>query len=154
MPSIEARMRQLIGTTAEWIADDIVIGDGEIALERTEEGVLLIKVGNGVDQYGDLPYLTLSAFGSDYSWRVAGSVTSGGTRTAPDHPIQVNVRVDFAPSPGTATLVVQGIEVGATANGGNGQMVTMMSGIVPPNATYSINWSGVSLITVTELRAD
>jgi hypothetical protein len=50
------RMRQLIGPPAEWAANDIVIGDGELALERGPGGVVLTKVGDGVRRYSELAF--------------------------------------------------------------------------------------------------
>jgi lysophospholipase L1-like esterase len=51
------RMRQLIGSTAEWAANDLVIGDGEIAVERVAGGGVRAKVGNGAAPFSGLPYL-------------------------------------------------------------------------------------------------
>jgi hypothetical protein len=52
-----ARMRQLIGTTAQWAANDLVIGDGELALERTAAALVLTKVGDGVKRWSQLGYV-------------------------------------------------------------------------------------------------
>jgi hypothetical protein len=52
-----ARMRQLIGTTAEWLANDIIIGNGEVALELISPMTWRQKVGDGVNVYSALPYL-------------------------------------------------------------------------------------------------
>jgi len=53
-----ARMRQLIGTTAEWTANDLVIGNGEIAAERTPTGEIKLKVGDGTTRFSSLSYVT------------------------------------------------------------------------------------------------
>jgi hypothetical protein len=53
---ILARQRQLIGTTAQWAANDLVIGDGEFALERTTTGRVRVKVGNGTATFSALAY--------------------------------------------------------------------------------------------------
>jgi hypothetical protein len=50
-------MRQLIGTTANWAANDLVIGDGELALERTVTGVTLTKIGDGIKRFSQLSYV-------------------------------------------------------------------------------------------------
>jgi hypothetical protein len=55
MADIPARMRQIIGTTADWTATNLVIGDGELALERAAAGVKA-KVGDGTTRFLDLPY--------------------------------------------------------------------------------------------------
>jgi lysophospholipase L1-like esterase len=51
-----ARMRQLIGTPAEWAANDIVIGNGEIAAERNGD-LVRFKVGDGIKKFSELTYL-------------------------------------------------------------------------------------------------
>jgi hypothetical protein len=57
MKTTLARMRQLIGTPAEWAANNLVIGDGEIALEKQPAGDVKWKVGDGVRPFSELPYL-------------------------------------------------------------------------------------------------
>lgn len=54
-----ARMRQLAGTTAQWAANDLVIGDGEIAVERTTVGIKL-KIGDGATRFSLLGYAPLA----------------------------------------------------------------------------------------------
>ncbi|MFL6051574.1 MAG: hypothetical protein ACJ72W_01470, partial [Actinoallomurus sp.] len=49
-----ARMRQLSGTSAQWAANDLVIGDGEFAVERLVDGSLNLRVGNGVLRFSQL----------------------------------------------------------------------------------------------------
>lgn len=58
MPDIDARTRLLVGTTADWAASDLVIGDGEVVLERTG-GLVKMKAGDGVAHYSGLPFLAI-----------------------------------------------------------------------------------------------
>lgn len=51
-----ARMRQLIGTTAEWAANDLVIGLGEFAVEIAGPLHNRLKMGDGINRYSALPY--------------------------------------------------------------------------------------------------
>lgn len=51
------RMSQLIGTTADWAANDIVLGNGEIGMELSA-GVVRLKVGDGVKTFSSLDYAT------------------------------------------------------------------------------------------------
>lgn len=67
------RMRQLVSSTAEWAAHDIVIGDGEIAVERVSATEIKIKVGDGVRRFSALPYASGST--------VANLPLTGGTLT-------------------------------------------------------------------------
>ena len=57
MANILARQRTIIGTTAEWAADDIIIGNGEIACEVQATEVKL-KVGDGARKFSALPYVS------------------------------------------------------------------------------------------------
>jgi len=63
MTTTYARQRQLVGATAEWAANDLVIGSGELALERTATSEVKIKVGDGATKFSALPYVTGSATG-------------------------------------------------------------------------------------------
>lgn len=54
------RMRQLTGTPEEWAYSTLVIGDAEIAVERTGSNSR-IKLGDGFSIYSQLPYLDTGA---------------------------------------------------------------------------------------------
>jgi len=56
MPDSFARMRQIIGSTAEWTASDLVLGRGEIALEIVSPADVRLKVGDGTSRFSALPY--------------------------------------------------------------------------------------------------
>lgn len=51
------RMRQLRGTPAQWAGSSLILGDGEIAVERNDVDARL-KVGDGTRTFGELPYVT------------------------------------------------------------------------------------------------
>ena len=94
-----ARMRQLIGTTAEWAANDLVIGLGEFALEKLGGGAVRMKLGDGVAKYSALPYFDPGIF--DFVLK------DGDTMTGP--------------------LVAPGITInaeGLTVSGGNSEFST------------------------------
>ena len=57
MSDILARVRTIIGTTADWAGDDLIIGDGEIAAERLTTGKVKIKIGDGLQKFSTLPYV-------------------------------------------------------------------------------------------------
>lgn len=155
MADILARMRQLIGTISQWTDDNLVIGDGELVLERTDDGGVRIKVGNGVDQYLDLPYVTSTTFGDSYTWRnVTGTRIDNTDYTSPGHPIQVSYTLGCASNDGVAQIVVAGIAVAYCTNGGNGAMAFTISAVVPPNTVYRVNQSNANTRAWFELRAD
>jgi len=154
MPNIFARQRQLIGTTAEWATDNLVVGDGEIAVERTATGVIRTKVGNGVSTFSALPYVG-TTFGAGYTWRnVTSTYTLNADHTSPDHPIMISVRGDFVTTNANCAIVCAGLQIAVIANGGVGAMTASMSAIIPPGSTYRVNQTSMSVVTVMELRAD
>ena len=48
-------IRHLRATSAEWAAHDIVIPEGEIALEKMPSGRIRARIGNGADHFSALP---------------------------------------------------------------------------------------------------
>lgn len=78
MADLLARMRQMIGTTAQWLANNRVLGDGELGLERLPDGTARFKVGDGVKTFSALPYSVGAAGGSaaniGYSQAGAGAL--------------------------------------------------------------------------------
>jgi hypothetical protein len=157
MTDILARQRTLIGTTAQWALNNLVIGDGEIALERPVSGSVRMKVGNGVATFSALPYSPPvgGAFGDKYTWRtLTGSRSDGTNYTGPDHPIMVSYIAEFLSNSGTCAMLVGGLQVGVAANGGNGAMYETLTAIVPPGTVYRVNTSGLNGRAWFELRAD
>jgi hypothetical protein len=64
-----ARMNSIYGTTADWQANDIILGQGEIALELQVGGDVWAKAGDGVSTYSTLP------------WMIGENVTVNGAQT-------------------------------------------------------------------------
>jgi hypothetical protein len=54
-------VRHLRADENGWLANDIVIPDGEIAILKTKGGRARIKVGNGIDKFSALPSLGTDA---------------------------------------------------------------------------------------------
>jgi len=63
MTDYYGRLRTIIGSTASWAANDLIIGDGEIAVERVTATDIKLKVGDGVTAFSGLPYVTGSTVG-------------------------------------------------------------------------------------------
>jgi hypothetical protein len=57
MADINARTRLLVGTTADWAGHDLVLGAGELVLERAGS-VIKMKAGDGAAKFSALPYVT------------------------------------------------------------------------------------------------
>jgi hypothetical protein len=53
-----ARLRTIVGTTSDWSAHNLVLGDGEIALERTVDSQVRAKVGDGTSPFSQALYLS------------------------------------------------------------------------------------------------
>jgi hypothetical protein len=77
-------MKQLIGSTAEWAANDIVLGYGEFGIERVSASEYKAKVGDGTAKWSMLPYLTGSGSSTTLQAAIDGKVSkSGDTMTGP-----------------------------------------------------------------------
>lgn len=80
-----ARMRQIVGTPAAWAAHNLVLGDGEIALERVNAGTVRAKIGDGSRPFSEAPYLgsDLDIAAADLRYvQQANTVTLGGVAAA------------------------------------------------------------------------
>ena len=88
------RMRQLIGTSADWTANDLVIGDGEIAIVREVDGALGLRVGDGLKRFSELPDI-----GVDFVTVIEG-----------DGVIDTSAAIAAANAAGN-TIVFQGLQV-------------------------------------------
>ena len=61
MTDTAARQRQLIGSTAAWAANNIVLGNGEIGVEAVSGSDVRIKIGDGTSTFSALPYASASS---------------------------------------------------------------------------------------------
>ena len=61
MADTYARFRQLIGSTATWSANNIVLGLGEVGIEQVSSTDVRIKVGDGTLTWSALPYASASS---------------------------------------------------------------------------------------------
>ena len=53
---LNVRIKNKLDITSGWAANDIVLMQGEIGIERTESGEDKIKIGDGVTVFSQLPY--------------------------------------------------------------------------------------------------
>jgi hypothetical protein len=56
-----ARMRQVVGSTADWAANNIVLGNGEFGVEVVSSSEVKLKVGDGTRTWSALPYASASS---------------------------------------------------------------------------------------------
>ena len=103
MPLFQMRFRR--DTTANWQAANPILLDGEVGYERTENGLLLTKMGDGVmgadgiitgTSWNDLPYVSGPA-GS--GTRMAGNQFAhqeSGRRLGRDCPVERRYRPDWS----------------------------------------------------------
>ncbi len=86
MADILARQRAIVGSTADWTANNIVLGNGELAIERVSSTDIRIKVGDGVSTFLALPYASSSSTGIPAAVQTALDAKvakSGDTMTGP-----------------------------------------------------------------------
>jgi hypothetical protein len=82
MADIFARMRQLIGSTGEWAANNIVLGNGELGIERVSASEYKMKCGDGSSKWSGLPYITEFGLTTAMQAALNGKLDiSGGTMT-------------------------------------------------------------------------
>ena len=111
-----ARMRQLIGTTADWAANNIVLGSGEIGVEVVSSTDIRLKVGNGTSTWSALSYASSSSSSistavqtaldakltvADYVVRETPSGSVNGTNTS--------FTLAFTPVSGSESVFLNGI---------------------------------------------
>jgi putative sterol carrier protein len=61
MVDTPARQRQLVGSSAAWVANNIVLGNGEIGVEVVTSSDVRMKVGDGTSTFSALPYASASS---------------------------------------------------------------------------------------------
>ena len=61
---LNVRIKNKIDSTSGWAANDIVLMQGEIGIERTESEGDKIKIGDGVSTFSQLPYFGAGGGGS------------------------------------------------------------------------------------------
>ena len=66
-----ARVKHIVGDSASWAANNIVLGDGEIGVERVSGSDIRIKIGNGTTAWSTLPYASSSSAGINASVQAA-----------------------------------------------------------------------------------
>ena len=50
------------GTTEQWLTSDAIIYDGEIVVEKTDDGYTRLKVGDGTKKFSELPYMNMPGY--------------------------------------------------------------------------------------------
>ena len=63
---IFARQRQIIGTADDWADNNLVLGAGELALVRENDGTVRARVGDGSVAFSGAPYLSTSVAAFHY----------------------------------------------------------------------------------------
>ncbi len=66
--TLSVKVLNVCKTTAQWATETTVISKGLLCVELTTDGKTLVKIGDGVKTYTQLPYITDGSFSiSDYS---------------------------------------------------------------------------------------
>ena len=78
MTDTAARQRQLIGSTAAWAANNIVLGNGEIGVEVVSGSDVRIKIGDGTSTFSALPIINaVNQAALDAKLALAGGTMTG-----------------------------------------------------------------------------
>ena len=78
MTDTAARQRQLIGSTAAWAANNIVLGSGEIGVEVVSGSDVRIKIGDGTSTFSALPIINaVNQAALDAKLALAGGTMTG-----------------------------------------------------------------------------
>ncbi len=133
MADINARTRLLTGTPAEWAANDLVLGLGELVIERS--GALVkFKAGDGASRYSALPFVT----------------------AVPDIPPEYLTQAEAD----AAYLALTNVSIAATPNavprlGANGMLASAMIPLPPAiDATAGLVDAGKLVKTATSGKLD
>ncbi len=97
--NIKVRIPQKIDTTANWENSTLVILDGELAVEKLENGSKKFKWGDGIHTWKDLPYATGEALNN-----ILDGIANGSIRTSTTTPESAEYRLGnaaFAEGQGT-----------------------------------------------------
>lgn len=69
-------VKHVYGTTAEWAANDIILSQGELGVEKTTDGEHKTKIGDGTHAWSALPYTGITPTQlSGLATKVAGGTT-------------------------------------------------------------------------------
>lgn len=50
------------GTTEQWEESDEIIYDGEIVVEKSDDGYIRLKIGDGIRKFSELPYMNIPGY--------------------------------------------------------------------------------------------
>lgn len=50
------------GTEQQWSTSNVIIYDGEIVVEKSEDGYTRLKVGDGTKKFSELPYMNMPGY--------------------------------------------------------------------------------------------
>lgn len=92
-----ARMRQIIGTAAQWAANDLAIADGEVAVEVQPDNTVRLKVGAAARKFSQLPYVGVGK-------NALRAPVTEALNELPPGPARAGFLLGFAPTTGQPVL--------------------------------------------------
>ena len=160
MPKFIVQLRR--GTKEEWetTGKDIIPRQGELVLEY-DNGVPRLKIGNGVDVYGNLPYMSVDSFiaptpakitlyGGERYWKPVEEFEGSYTQDITDQltgKITNNSKIDLQPTP-EQLLAFQEKDVTFTTVNEGGQVRVCAIGVMPQQ-----DYAGIQ-VTITEVAVN
>ena len=131
-----ARMRQIIGTTADWTANNIVLASGEFGIEVVTSSDVRLKVGDGTTAFLTLPYASASS-----------TTINTATQTA------LNAKVALSGDTMTGLLVLSG-DPSAALGAATKQYVDNINSTLTTSISGKLATTGGTLTGFLTLSAD
>lgn len=145
------------GNTEQWKASDIIICDGEIVVEKCDDGYVRLKVGDGTKTFSELPYMNMPGYALETkktsielpaeNWEGSSSPYSQTVEIAD---ITENSKIDLQVTPEQLTWL-QDQEISLVAKNENGLSVVIYAIGEKPAADFTAQSDlGTIQITISE----
>lgn len=125
------------GSTEQWSKSDEIIHDGEIVVEKSNDGYTRLKVGDGTKKFSELPYMNIPGYAlvtkkisielPAENWKGASSPYS---QTVEIVDITENSKIDIQLTPEQLTWL-QDEEISLTTKNENGNVTVYAIGYKP-----------------------
>lgn len=131
------------GTTEQWLTSDAIIYDGEIVVEKSDDGYTRLKVGDGTKKFSELPYMNMPGYAlvtkkTNIELPSANWVGSSSpySQTVEIVDITENSKIDLQVTPEQLTWL-QDQEISLVAKNDNGSSVIIYAIGEKPTADFT-----------------
>ena len=145
------------GTTEQWLTSDTIIYDGEIVVEKSDDGYARLKVGDGTKKFSELPYMNMPGYAlvtkktnielPAANWMGSSSPYS---QTVEIVDITENSKIDLQVTPDQLTWL-QDQEISLVAKNDNGSSVIIYAIGEKPTVDFTVQSDlGTIQVTISE----